>query len=181
MKLLARGNPDAPLFFSPFPVFFEMWARRSGVSATKFVAEECNAPLPIDNKTLRKMMAAQPTSSLSQKKFFSWAPIAEFLDKTGTSSESFQPMNLGNAGGGAIQWRAALIGIRRTPFADDYGETLDYILALLEEDANNVLLSSKQCDDAFGSSRRQDYSHRPLTPPGIRFRTTAVHVKHSSR
>ena len=30
------------------------------------------------------------------------------------------------------------------------------------------------------SSRRRDYSRRPLTPPGKRFRTTAVHVKHLS-
>ena len=30
------------------------------------------------------------------------------------------------------------------------------------------------------SSRRRDYSRRPLTPPGKRFRTTAVHGKHLS-
>ncbi len=30
------------------------------------------------------------------------------------------------------------------------------------------------------SSRRRDYPRRPLTPPGIRIRTTAVHVKRMS-
>ena len=31
------------------------------------------------------------------------------------------------------------------------------------------------------SGRRRDCSRRPPTPPGIRFRTTAVHVKRMSR
>ena len=48
-------------------------------------------------------------------------------------------------------------------------------------DHETAVIINEAYDTLIESSRRRNYFRRPLTPPGIRFRTTAVQVKYLSR
>lgn len=139
MKRKASRYSDAPLFFLPVPLFFELWHGYQRGSVVKALEVE-GSPLPLDKKTLRKLSAGGFLSKRSAAKFLAWPPIVSIMEKLDIDRMIGTRL-------GETMWRGGLAGTQDGGFDENFPKTIGYVYSLLDAEAEAVKASWQQAED----------------------------------